>query len=74
MLVQLKEHTTGITSTWLLGLITWISSATNYIGLIGAFVGAVAGIMLVSIRWDDFMKSKPVRLLSAVIRRWKNKG
>ena len=59
----LRLHTGKLTGTWFVGVLTWVVEATNFIGLIGAFVGCIAGIMLVVIRWDDFWDSKPMKRL-----------
>lgn len=62
-LSHLQLHTGKLFAAWILGTVTWVSQATNYIGLLGAFVGCFAGVMLVCIRWDDFVNSKPITRL-----------
>lgn len=57
MLDNLKDHAGKLTGTWILGTVTWISETTNIIGMLGAFVGLLAGVMLVAIRWKDFTES-----------------
>lgn len=69
MIDSFKDHTGKLTGTWLVGLLTWVSGATNFVGLLGALVGLGAGIMLVAIRWDDFVNSKPVKRILALFGR-----
>jgi thiol:disulfide interchange protein len=69
---HLRLHTGKLFGTWLLGMATWLTEwltqATNVVGFLGALVGLLAGVMLVVIRWDDFVNSKVIlrlrRLLS----------
>ncbi len=57
---SLRERTGSLFGLNIIGTLTWVVESTNIIGLFAAMVGLVAGIMLVAIRWGDFMASKPV--------------
>ena len=59
----LKLNSGKITGTWFVGTLTWIIDATHFIGLLGAVVGLVAGVMLVIIRWDDFWNCKSMKAI-----------
>lgn len=63
MIEHLKIHTDKFFGTWVVGTMAWVVEATNIIGMLGAAVGLFAGVMLVVIRWDDFIQSRPVKAL-----------
>lgn len=63
MIADLKYHSGKLFGTWAIGTVTWVTDATSVIGFLGACAGAVAGIMLVIIRWDDFVQSSVVKRL-----------
>lgn len=58
---SLRERTGSLFGLNIIGTLTWVVESTNVIGLFAAVVGLGAGVMLVCIRWGDFMASKPVR-------------
>lgn len=60
---SLRERTGSLFGINVVGVITWVVESTNVVGLLAALVGLAAGIMLVAIRWADFMASKPVQWL-----------
>lgn len=62
-----RDHTGKLFSINVVGTMTWIVESTNVFGLLAAVVGLAAGVMLVCIRWGDFMASKPVQWIKA---RW----
>lgn len=57
---SLKERTGSLFGINIIGTLTWVVESTNVIGLFAAVVGLAAGVMLVCIRWSDFMASKPI--------------
>jgi hypothetical protein len=65
---HLQVHTGKLFTAWFLGTITWASSATGVVGFLGACVGLIAGLMLIVIRWEDFVNSKPITKLRAWYR------
>ena len=58
---SLRERTGSLFGLNIIGTLTWVVESTNIIGLLAAMVGLAAGVMLVCIRWQDFMASKPVQ-------------
>ena len=58
-----RDHTGKLFGVNILGVITWVAESTNVIGLIGAVAGLAAAVMLICIRWGDFVASKPVQFL-----------
>jgi hypothetical protein len=67
LLESLRERTGSLFGINVFGVITWVVESTNVVGLLAALVGLAAGIMLVAIRWSDFVASKPVQWVKA---RW----
>ena len=61
LIESLRERTGSLFGINIIGTITWVVESTNVIGLFAAVVGLAAGVMLVCIRWSDFMASKPVQ-------------
>jgi hypothetical protein len=61
ILTSLKERTGSLFGLNIMGVVTWVAESTNIVGLIGAMVGLLAGVMLVCIRWNDFVASRPVQ-------------
>ena len=57
---SLRERTGSLFGINIIGTLTWVVESTNVIGLFAAVVGLAAGVMLVCIRWSDFMASKPI--------------
>lgn len=68
-MTDLKYHSGKLFGTWVIGTTTWIADATSFIGFVGAAAGMLAGIMLVVIRWSDFVKSSPIVKMRGLIRR-----
>lgn len=71
MIELLKPHTPILFGTWTMGVITWITTATNFVGFLGAVVGLVAGVMLILTRWDDFWDCNPMRFFRGLPRKEK---
>ena len=65
---SLRERTGSLFGLNIIGTLTWVVESTNIIGLFAAMVGLAAGIMLVCIRWGDFMASKPVQWIKARLK------
>lgn len=72
MFDHLKDHTSKLFGTWILGTATWIAEAHTIIGLLGATLGLFAGLMLVVIRWDDFVDSTVMRRLRGLPKKPKS--
>ena len=61
----MHDHTGKLFSINILGTMTWLVESTNLLGFIGAVMAVMAGVMLVCIRWADFVASKPVQAFLA---------
>lgn len=69
LILSLKERTGSLLGLNIIGTLTWVVESTNIIGLFAAMVGLAAGVMLVCIRWNDFMASKPVTWIKGLFAR-----
>lgn len=69
MTTDLKYHSGKLFGAWVIGTTTWIADATSFMGFVGATAGMVAGLMLVVIRWGDFVQSTPIAKLRKLLWR-----
>lgn len=53
----------------ILGVLTWLTSAQNFLGLVGALAGALSACMLVAINADKFAESRTGKWVLAKLRR-----
>jgi hypothetical protein len=65
-----KEFHSTLLGLNLVGTIAWLAELSTIFGFIAAMMGAIAGVMLVCIRWKDWMQSMPVQAVLTRWRRW----
>lgn len=70
MTPELKSHTATLAGTYVVGMLTWLVELDKWVGRIGLWAGTAAAIMLIVIRWDDFMTSKIVCRWRERLKRW----